>query len=212
MLEINLSIKNTEKQILDIILKETVLILNKKFNRRIIRNITTSIKGLLESAIKNTPEYQSMLSGQLMGELGLVDPDLKLNSIIDIWLDGVFIVFDPIKKQGNKLTGGFTLYAVESNYDDVLSSPYAVQETEKGQKLTWLDWMLTFGDSRFIINYGIRNNPRHSRTGTVIMYPTTKRSWGVPPQFAGTRDNNFITRAIDSIETDIYNIIFSAMG
>ena len=38
------------------------------------------------------------------------------------------------------------------------------------------------------------------------MVKSDGKRWGVPPEFAGTAGNNFVTRAIDSIEDDIINL------
>jgi hypothetical protein len=39
-----------------------------------------------------------------------------------------------------------------------------------------------------------------------IMIPSSS-SWRVPPQFAGTENDNWTTRAINSVEDSVYKII-----
>ena len=46
-----------------------------------------------------------------------------------------------------------------------------------------------------------------SRTGQAIMIPTKSGSWRVPASYIGTIENNWITRALSSIEDDIPNVL-----
>jgi hypothetical protein len=46
------------------------------------------------------------------------------------------------------------------------------------------------------------NNPR-SRTGSAIMVSSQKINWRVPAQFAGTVNNNWVTRAIERLDDSL---------
>ena len=46
-----------------------------------------------------------------------------------------------------------------------------------------------------------------SRTGQAIMIPTKSGAWRVPASYIGTIENNWITRALSSIEDQIPNIL-----
>jgi len=61
--------------------------------------------------------------------------------------------------------------------------------------------------SKFSNNYEIVIGPnKYSRTGYAIMKPASG-SWSVPSEFAGTITDNWITRAIQTSETDINNLL-----
>lgn len=49
------------------------------------------------------------------------------------------------------------------------------------------------------------------RAGNVVMRKNVKGKWGVPPQFAGTPNNNWITRAIQSISGIIDRTLVEAL-
>ena len=48
--------------------------------------------------------------------------------------------------------------------------------------------------------------PQFSRTGDMIM-KKGRRGWRVPPEFAGSHNNNFVTRATDSILLELGDYI-----
>lgn len=102
---------------------------------------------------------------------------------------------------------------VDSSYKDVLVSQAANLITEKGQSLPWLEWLLRFGDKAIIRDYtiGVARNSARSRTGRAIMVKAASKRWKVPSQFAGTAQNNFVTRAIDSIEPSIIKLVETSL-
>lgn len=112
----------------------------------------------------------------------------------------------------NSIKGSFSLSAIQSDYTDILAIPESILITEKGQKLEWLKWLLLFGDKTIIKDYTVvlGPNPR-SRTGNAVMVQETKSRWNIPPQFAGTLNNNWITRSIDSVNDEINSILLNAL-
>ena len=81
----------------------------------------------------------------------------------------------------------------------------------KGTDLNWLEWLLLFGNKTIIRDYVVEfgDNPR-SRTGRAVMKGVKSGKWGVPPEFAGTKNNNWITRAIESADSEINSILKEA--
>jgi hypothetical protein len=39
------------------------------------------------------------------------------------------------------------------------------------------------------------------------MKPSTGSNWRVPPEFVGTQNNNWITRAISTIDNKVYDLM-----
>jgi hypothetical protein len=81
--------------------------------------------------------------------------------------------------------------------------------TENGSKIPWLQWLLIEGDKFIITGYTYIVEPtvvEKSRTDKGIMHKST-RSWRVPPAHSGTPDDNFLTRALDSLDASIDKII-----
>lgn len=178
----------------------------------IIYYLKVNLPPIVRNAIINTTEYQSILSGQLQYELGIPDPESKLSGLLDIWSQNIKVVYNAPTVSGNKIKGSFSVNMIRVDFSDVLYSDYAiVYDTLRGYSLPWLEWLLLEGNKTIISNYGVVIGPnRSSRTGMAVMRQGSG-SWKVPSQFAGTIGDNWITRAIDSAEGEIENIINKAL-
>lgn len=170
------------------------------------------IRQTVLSAIRSQPEYVSLLNGTLKYQFGLPDSASRLNRILETIEKSLFVEYNNPKINGLNITGGFFIGMVNSDFSDILSLSEATFVTEKGSPLEWLKWLLLEGDKTIVIGYefNIGNYP-NSRTGGGIMSPSFSGSWRVPPEFAGSFENNWITRAAESVENNIENYIISAI-
>lgn len=195
-----------EQIMLKAMLPELDKILKKSFNK-----IQAPIKNLVVEAIRSAPEYNSILSGDLKYEFGLPDSDNRLKTLLDFWKH-INLIYNPPSISNNKIVGSFSIGMIQDDFSDVLSSSAAILTTEKGQDLHWLEWLLLFGDKTIIKNYDVEfgTNSR-SRTGFAVMRGSSRFKWGVPKQFSGTINNNWITRSIDSIDGDINKILIESL-
>lgn len=191
-----------QNNILDII-KDRLI---KAFDRAKI-NIINRIKKTVRTSIESEPEYQSLISGKLKYELGIPDVSI-VAGIVDIWINNIKIENDPIKIAGGQMIGGFTINMIKSDYSDVLSSSGAqITDSNTGSLIPWLDWLLLKGGSILVANYEVKLGPTpRSRTGNAIMV-SSKKDWRMPPEFAGTAEDNWVYRAIRKLDTAIENII-----
>lgn len=169
--------------------------------------IQERIKDIYIAAIKSQPEYDSLLRGRLYGEFGLTDASGKLNEILNMWGKN-------IKTQYFKKT--FKIQAIDADFANVLGLAGAIQTTKKGQSLAWLEWLLLRGDTTIVRDYVVSfnmNTDSTSRTGLATMTRVKTGKWGVPTQYAGTEQNNWVTRAIEDIpESDIENAVFGELS
>ena len=184
--------------------------LDKSFQRSFIKS-KQIILDIVKNAIIRSPEYNSILNGTLKYEFGLPDSADRLNTILKFWTK-INADYSKPKLIGNKLYGGFSIYMIDSTYSDVLASSAASFVTEKNSTLNWLEWLLLFGNKTIIKDYVVQfgYNP-NSRTGKAIMKGVARGKWSVPSEFAGTAGNNWITRAIDSVDIQINNVIISIL-
>lgn len=171
-------------------------------------SIVASVKNLIKNAILSQPEYGSLISGQLKYELGIPDPDKRVNSIIDIWLNNIKIELKPTKITNGGISGGFRIDAINSDFEDVLGSDNAtIIDSLSGKVVPWLQWLLLDGGKILVRDYEVRMGPNNrSRTGMAIMVESNK-NWRIPPEFAGTISNNWITRALENIDDELTNHI-----
>lgn len=191
-----INIKETDAQIaqkISIAIRDS---LNKIYDDS-LKSIVDMIKKLIYDSITSQPEYFSLISGDLRVELGLIDGDTRLINIIEILISNLEIKFSKFRIVGSNLSGGIRVMAIRSDYSDILSIDDSILITEKGDRLPWLQWLLLRGDDVIIADYSIRYG-NFGRTGGGHMVPVG--SWSVPSYAIGVENNNFITRAMSSIE------------
>jgi hypothetical protein len=107
------------------------------------------------------------------------------------------------------VTGGFSIDMIRSDFSDILSlSAATITDDISGSVVPWLQWLLLDGSKILIRDYAVQFGPNsRSRTGNAIMISSEKQNWRVPSEFAGTVNNNWITRAIDRLDPILLNDI-----
>jgi hypothetical protein len=158
-------------------------------------NIINNIKLLIPIWIKNQPEILSLSENtpsSLRGAFGITtDAASIINSITGSIVDSLTFNFNQFDKD---LNGGLTINIQPETFQNLLSLPdgHVIYD---GGNLHWLQWLLLKGDE--IIVAGYQYNPSsglgRSKLGNMI----TGGAFRVPPQFSGTVDNNFVTRALN---------------
>ena len=199
--------KEIQSRILKSLLPEVKELLNTSF-----RKSQNDIKEVVASAIRNSPEYVSLQSGVLKSEFGLDNSSSRLKEILDFW-SNLTVEYKTPKISGNSIVGGFSVSMIRSDYSDAISLGVAKVTTDKGQVLPWLQWLLLFADKQIIKDYEVKiGSYPNSRSGNAVMKKNISSRWGVPPTFAGSIEDNWITRSIDSVENDIYKILEQSLG
>ena len=115
------------------------------------------------------------------------------------------------KKFDLKLQGGIFLGIQPEDFGNLLGLRSGHVLTKKGQDLHWLSWLLDRGRDTIITGYHYtpETAPR-GRSGGGTMGRGS--AWRVPPQFAGTKSDNFVTRAFDGREDDIVNVFHRVLA
>lgn len=193
-----MKIKETDTQIANAILD----LLEEHFRETLSASkdsISNHIKLSVISLIKAQPEYRALLGdGKLVSEFGLEGSEQKLNEILAMWAQDIVVTITKVKR-AIKLR----IEMIQSDFENVLNLEAAKQVTAKGASLEWLDWLLIQGDKTVIRDYTISSKVgpgRKSRTGLAIMVKNTKGKWSVPPEYAGTKTSNWVTRAINRLD------------
>ena len=190
------------KFILEDIKKQIDIAINKS-----IPNISQEIKNLVAEALRSQPEYASLMTGTLKAEFGIFSSS-SIQSVINGLIETLQVTKDNIKISNNGLSGGFKLTMMKSDdLNGLIYADFASVIDDDGYVLPWLQWLLLEGQSIIVKNYEVfYTKSASSRSGMALMKPS-KSSWKVPAQFSGTEKNNWTTRAINSIEDNIYAII-----
>jgi len=181
--------------------------IDQAFNKS-LKNLQQSIPKEIYKVIVSEPEYGSLVGGVLQYELGIPDAAQKVNNIVNIWTSNFYVEISPVTISGSKIIGGFSINMIKDSYEDVLGSENAfVVDDAKSLRLPWLEWLLLYGGKIIVRNYEVQvGSSPYSRTGLAIMKPS-KKNWRVPAEFSGTRENNWVTRALDRLDQSIPNLI-----
>ena len=194
--------------------KEILKALRPEINTYLIKalpGIKKQIQYLIRGSLENAPEYQSLLGGQLQAELGVVNPQVALDQVVDGLIAGIEVFRKNAVVAGNQISADFEIGILSSDLHEVFSSA-SQYITEKGKIIPWLEWLLTLGDTIILREYEVRLGFQPgSRTGLATMV-TGVRGWKVPTQFSGTVGDNFLTRALDGLDTHIEDIIVNEMN
>lgn len=183
---------------------------NKKLNI-VAHKIVGQLRETIKQSLFDQPEVQSLSNGRLEAEIGLSDGRKHIEEIINVWVNGIHVKQTKARIVKDQVKASLTIYMIRRDFNDVINHPYAFVYN-KGQKLPWLLWLLTYGDQIIIRDFDVSFNRQHlshgkSRSGQAVMIRKPGGGWRIPPEFSGTRNNNFLTRALDDAENDIIDII-----
>lgn len=199
---------------------ETDIEINRKIREALIKKVdrvmstavnkvTNPIRNIVKQKLLEQPEVRSLDGGILAAEFGLPDGGRRIEDIINFWVNNIIVSKKKATASRGQINAGLTINMIRRDFEDVLGLNSARITTEKGQELPWLEWLLKFGDRVIIRDYTVffgGNGRRSSRSGKAVMVRSNSKSWGVPSAFAGTIDDNFVTRALEEIEDDITGV------
>lgn len=180
----------------------------RKLINSVIPKINTDVKTLVTEALRQEPEYSSLLSGTLKAEFGIYESS-SVERIVQALANTLKIEQKPVSITNRGLNGGFILTMMKSDDMDgiIFIDSASVVDNQRGYVLPWLEWLLYKNNQPIVRNYSVSyTNSASSRSGLAIMVPDTT-NWRVPPEFAGSVRNNWTTRAIARLDQAIYNTI-----
>ena len=202
MIELTQSIKEIERNINKAISQEVnVLLFQKK------SSIENQCKKLISGWILSQPEIRSLTSStpdSLAGQFGLYPgtDELAVDNIISAVENSISI---KLTRVNEKLIGGLEVYFQPENFANLLGLSSGHVYYGDGD-LHWIDWLLTEGDNIIVVNYSYNPSTGLGRSKLGNMQKTG--SFRVPPEYSGTKQDNFITRALigSRQEADILKI------
>jgi hypothetical protein len=201
----------TQSQIMNRIVESLAEHLNRAFNTA-VPQIQTRVRNVVREAILNSPEYTALTTGLLQGQLGVEHPESDFEGILDIWINSIVARSLGVSHNGRNLTGGIQIVGIQGDYTDVLSSPFASYVSlPSTSTIEWLKWLLISGNSIIVRKYYFKSanslETRLSRTGLGLMRASKTGTFRVPAEYAGTVNDNFVTRSLSSVVDQIEEII-----
>jgi hypothetical protein len=167
---------------------------------------------LIRGHLYQSDTVQSLLNGQLRADFGLSGPDAHnaVSQILDVISRSINVDF--VINKAN-LVGSIKLDLLPVNISQItgISAGSYINSGRKGGEISWLEWLLTKGTQIVVDGYHINyeDGLKHSRSGKAEMRKTGH--FRINPSYAGTVDDNFITRSIGETSDEIFTIISSEL-
>lgn len=152
----------------------------------------------VDRLLRNSPEGQALRGQRLQGELGPVEVDDTFRELsFGIIRAMRYEAIQRVAVVGDRIQGRWEIGFVRDDLAEALSIPGASFVSQGGQ-VPWLSWLLTGGTKVLVNDYQfLGGNRKGSRTGLGIMISGS--GWRVPGAFAGTRNDNWLIRALRDI-------------
>lgn len=171
-----------------------------------IRKTRTLFVQEIKTALRQDIVYLELLNyidGILYYDVGLANAGQVAEQIVELVVSSIELRKLPARR--NDL-GGIGLTVLKDGIQPILSLPMGSYQS-KGGKVDWLDWLLTAGTSEVIsgyrVMYGFFDT---SRTGQAIMVKSKTKGFSIDPDYAGTENDNWITRSLKRVEGNISNL------
>lgn len=165
-------------------------------NKRIKKNsgaIQDRAKAFAIGSLMAQPEIASLAGGELAGAFG-IQAQNSASAISAITSSFAQSIYSEVKQFSNDLKGGgVSIYFQPDSFTNLLNLPQGHTIYAKGD-LHWLQWLLERGDEIIVAGYDYEASTGRGRSGLGFM--DKGGAFRVPPQFSGTKDDNFISRAL----------------
>ncbi len=177
------------------------------------KDLQSRLKKIVPSWIESTPEIDSLrqtgVANSLASQLGLDGSraTLAVDEIKNAVASSVRVELNEAKKLKDI---SLSIFIQPEDFSNLLSITSASYVAEGGSTIAWLDWLLNLGTKTIIFGYSYEPDTSFGRSGGGFM--ADGGVWRIPPQFAGTKDNNFITRAFAGRERQLTQIVSSIFG
>jgi len=175
---------------------------------KIIPKIVVDVKEAVRVSVSSHPTVQALSDyapGGLASELGLYPGQgpSAAAQIIEIITEDVEFRF---RKLNTKLQGSIEFYIAHSAIARLVALPLGHIVYGRGD-LHWLQWLLEKGDAIIIDSYEYSPQSGFGRSGGGSM--KLGGSWRVPPEYAGTPEDNFISDSLfnRTFQDTLQNII-----
>lgn len=205
-MSIKLRIIDTDKSLKVKVDRELTKAVKKVINKN-NKRVQNEIRASVYSWVLESPEVQSLSAdGQqnsLHAQFGLFKGtgDAVADQIAQAITESVFIETE-LTKNLSTLTVNIFIQPVD--FLNLLEIPLGEVRTKLGQVLPWMNWLLFEGSKTIISAYSYEPGTG-GRSGGGLM--TGGGVWRIPPQYAGTANNNFVTRIFTKREKQIRRIL-----
>lgn len=205
----------TDNKIIYAVDKQINAIMNKALPK-IQSSIKPEISEIVLRSLNESQTVQSLLSGKLKDDFGLFGNVVAttVGNIVSVISNGLQVKLEKSSQAGSIVSVKLDILPY-SDFDKIISVAGG-SVPSRGGNVDWLEWLLTRGTQVVIGDYWIFPHAKgFTRSGgTSIMRKiesAPRDPFRVDPNFSGTLEDNFITRAIQSKSKDFMNVLGNAI-
>lgn len=203
-------------------------LISREIDARITRSIpsiTKYARSLITQSFLSSPEVPSLLRGKLQQDFGLTS-DLAqsaVNEILSALIAGVSVKTENVETSGvlsylkslvwKEKSIVLSVYPNPELYKSIRGGSY-ISSTDRDINIDWLEWLMTRGTEIIVTGYQVKYDPKDpswSRSNSAIMIKRKSGAFRVDPEFSGTLEDNFITRAISTIIPELQRRIIEEL-
>lgn len=180
--------------------------------------LSTEIQAFIVDKLIESPTYDSLVNGSLRADFGLDDSEINNLPNVVYSLIYVPIFFKDAVGYKGKLKNERTIFELRIGIVPRFDTSYGrksinnaiegAQYYSNGHLIDWLTWLLFGGIEVVVEDYKVYYRPGIGRSEMAVMHgPNGYFSFNVDPEFAGTVNNNWVTRILDKNKADIFDMI-----
>ena len=157
-----------------------------------VQKVLDFISNFLYEKFLSSSTYFSLTSGTLRAEFGLDDGEVS--KLPDIIIDMLTIKSDFDFSSGQiKIVIKF----IDEEFDpNKLGSYTSVNKKGEATLIPWLYWLLTAGSENVVDGHYMAAIPGAGRSEMAIMIKEEGSTYSVDPEYAGTANDNWVTKTI----------------
>lgn len=202
-----ITITDSAQEIARKIMEASKIPLNNAF-RKSVDQIRKETSELIVRSVAKSPEVLSLTNGKLRLDFGFISSPVFVQSLLEAIRQSVIVEFKPLTVVGSSFVGGIKISIIKDDFSDILNLSKS-SYTSDVYEIEWLRWLLFEGTDIVVADYKVKyaqgqqyrkGEFAKSRSGGAIMVETASAGYAVPSKFAGTKDNNFITRSLKGLE------------
>lgn len=185
-----------------------------KIIRKKLPDIKVNIADELFEILQSSDMYEELTQGHVLrGALGIPRgmEEEWITKIHKAVAESLEVKLKDFVMRGDVISGELIITILPDVYTELLDMPDSAYETENGDVLYWLEWLLFEGSNPVVLGYRVQYLTDVGRSGVAVMRRKGNFSI-IPAEFQGTEQDNWITRAFQKDSARISRAIKKAIN
>lgn len=162
-----------------------------------------ALEPIIQNAVESSPTVIALQGGDLaqLFAVSIGESYTFATELITALISEISVSAPPTRISGLTLSSDFTVNMLDDSYSNVLAIPSGSYVTQNGVAIPWLSWLLFYGLSPVLPHAKLISTQR----GVIAAHADDDLR--VLPAYAGVANDNFLTKALDSLNDEITQVI-----